>query len=411
MPENTQPLWTRSFTTLILGSAVTMLGHALSGFAVSLLVLDYTGSVMLYSLYMVAYCLPMVLMPLLAGPWMDNFSRVKMIYGLDFFSAFLYLGAWALLRRGLFSYGPFLLAVLLVGSIDSIYMVAYDSLFPTLISEGNYRKGYAVSSLLYPLATIMTPVASWIYERWGVEPLFLANFFLFFMAAAFETQIKAPENYRVGKSGHHPRGYMFSELKAGLRYLKSEPGLMVISVYFFFSMLCDHAAALTFLPYFKATAGLGVMMYSFVQAFGVAGRLLGGAIQYRFRIPASKKLGIALFVYVAYSLLHGTLLFLPPRAMILNCFITGILGITSYNIRLSTTQSYVPDEYRGRFTGIFQMITQAGAVVGQLLGGALGEVFPLRPLAVFFHGVLILVALGFLFPCSRHIRPIYNRDV
>jgi len=125
MPENR--LWTRSFTTLILGSAITMLGHALSSFAVSLLVLDYTGSVLLYSLYMVAYCLPMVLMPLLAGPWMDNFSRVKMLYWLDFFSAFLYLGAWALLRRGLFSYGPFLVAVLLVGSIDSIYLVAYDS--------------------------------------------------------------------------------------------------------------------------------------------------------------------------------------------------------------------------------------------------------------------------------------------
>lgn len=411
MPEKITPLWTRSFTTLILGSAVTMLGHSLSGFAVSLLVLDYTGSVMLYSLYMVAYCLPMVLMPLLAGPWMDNFSRVKMIYALDFFSAFLYLGAWMLLRRGLFSYGPFLLAVLLVGSIDSIYLVAFDSLFPTLITEGNYRKGYAVSSLLYPLATIMTPVASWIYQKWGIEPLFLTNFFLFFIAAAFETGIKAPETYREGKTVRRERGYMLSELKAGLHYLRGEPGLLVISVYFFFTMLCDHAAALMYLPYFKATAGLGVMMYSYIQAFGVAGRLMGGALQYRFQLPAERKLLIALGIYVCYSLLHGSLLFLPPWAMILNCFVTGILGITSYNIRLSTTQSYVPDEYRGRFTGIFQMITQAGTVIGQLLGGVLGEIFPLRSLVVAFHGFLILVCLGFLFPCSRYVRPIFNRDV
>ncbi|MBQ2895076.1 MAG: MFS transporter [Oscillospiraceae bacterium] len=411
MPEQRQPLWTRSFTTLIFGSAVTMLGHSLSGFAVSLLVLDYTGSVMLYSIYMVAYCLPMVVMPLLAGPWMDNFSRVKMIYGLDFLSAFLYLGAWALLRRGLFSYGPFLAAVLLVGSIDSIYLVAYDSLFPTLISEGNYRRGYAVSSLLYPLATIMTPVASWIYESWGVEPLFLANFFLFLLAAVFETGIKAPETYRLGKSGHHERGYMLSELRAGLRYLKGEPGLLVISVYFFFCMLCDHAAALMYLPYFKTTAGLGVMMYSYIQAFGVAGRLVGGGLQYRFRLPAEKKLAITLGIYLCYSLLHGSLLFLPPWAMILNCFVTGILGITSYNIRLSTTQSYVPDEYRGRFTGIFQMITQAGTVIGQLLGGALGERLPLRGLVVGFHGFLILVCLGFLLPCSRYVRDIFNRDL
>ena len=409
MPEN--KLWTRSFTTLILGSAVTMLGHALSGFAVSLLVLDYTGSVMLYSLYMVAYCLPMVLMPLLAGPWMDNFSRIKMIYRLDFLSAFLYLGAWVLLRQGLFSYGPFLLAVLLVGSIDSIYMVAYDSLFPTLITEGNYRKAYAVSSLLYPLATIMTPVASWIYQKWGVEPLFLANFFLFLIAAVFETGIKAPETYREGKPVHRERGYMLSELKEGLRYLKSEPGLLVISVYFFFSMLCDHAAALMYLPYFKATAGLGVMMYSYVQAFGVAGRLAGGLLHYRFRIPAKRKLAITIFIYLAYSLFQCTLLYLPPWVMIVSCFFAGILGVTSYNIRLSATQSYVPDEYRGRFSGCFQMITQAGTVVGQLLGGALGEIFPLRGLVVFFYAFLILVCLGFLLPCSRYVRDIFNREV
>ena len=82
--EGRAPLWTRSFTPLILGSAVTMLGHALSGFAVSLLVLDYTGSVLLYTIYQAAYVLPMVIMPLLAGPWMARFSRVRMIYGLDF---------------------------------------------------------------------------------------------------------------------------------------------------------------------------------------------------------------------------------------------------------------------------------------------------------------------------------------
>jgi len=257
----------------------------------------------------------------------------------------------------------------------------------------------------------MTPVASWIYQKWGVEPLFLANFFLFFLAAAFETKIKAPETYREGKPLQRKRGYMLAELKAGLRYLKSEPGLLVISVYFFFTMLCDHAAALMYLPYFKATAGLGVMMYSYIQAFGVAGRLVGGALQYRFQIPAKHKLSVTVSIYLAYSLLHSSLLFLAPWAMIVNCFVTGILGITSYNIRLSTTQSYVPDEYRGRFSGCFQMITQAGTVIGQLLGGALGEIFPLRGLVVSFHGFLILVCLGFLLPCSRHVRDIFNRDV
>ena len=36
---------------------------------------------------------------------------------------------------------------------------------------------------------------------------------------------------------------------------------------------------------------------------------------------------------------------------------------------------------------------------------------PLRGLVVSFHGFLILVCLGFLLPCSRHVRDIFNRDV
>ena len=46
-------LWTRDFTIITLGTVVSMLGNAVSGFAISLLVLDYTGSVFLYTLYMV----------------------------------------------------------------------------------------------------------------------------------------------------------------------------------------------------------------------------------------------------------------------------------------------------------------------------------------------------------------------
>ena len=40
-------LWTRDFTIITLGSVVSMLGNSMSGFALSLLVLDYTQSGML----------------------------------------------------------------------------------------------------------------------------------------------------------------------------------------------------------------------------------------------------------------------------------------------------------------------------------------------------------------------------
>ena len=64
--------------------------------------------------------------------------------------------------------------------------------------------------------------------------------------------------------------------------------------------------------------------------------------------------------------------------MMAMCFIVGVGGITSFTIRISATQSYVPDERKGRFNGAFNMISTAGALTGELLAGGLTLVLPER---------------------------------
>lgn len=83
-------LWTKNFTIITMGTVVSMLGNAVAGFAIGLMVLDYTESTLLYAIFMICYSLPRVILPLLAGPYLDRFSRKKTIYLLDFFSAALY---------------------------------------------------------------------------------------------------------------------------------------------------------------------------------------------------------------------------------------------------------------------------------------------------------------------------------
>ena len=99
------PLWTRDFTIITVGSVVSMLGNVLSGFAMSLLVLDYTKSTLLFAIYNVLYMLPHAVMPALSGPFLDRFSRRKTIYTLDFITAGLFV-VMALVFAGAFSTLP-----------------------------------------------------------------------------------------------------------------------------------------------------------------------------------------------------------------------------------------------------------------------------------------------------------------
>jgi hypothetical protein len=45
------------------------------------------------------------------------------------------------------------------------------------------------------------------------------------------------------------------------------------------------------------------------------------------------KYSIALMVYVVISLCEGFYLYCPLPVMMVSCFLTGILGVTSYTIR------------------------------------------------------------------------------
>ena len=152
-------------------------------------------------------------------------------------------------------------------------------------------------------------------------------------------------------------------------------------------------------------------MYTFVMGAATAGRLIGGYLQYRFRYPVERKFAIAMFVYLALSVMEGVYLFLPFAGMLALNFLSGLFGVTSYNIRISSTQNYVPDDKRGRFNGIFQMLNVLGGVFGQLIAGAAGDFLPLRGLVAGAMAVNLAAALVIMLPNREAVKRIYNVDI
>ena len=388
-----------------------MFGNAVAGFAIGLLVLDKTDSVLLYAIFMVCYSLPRILLPIIAGPYLDRFSRKRVIYTLDFLSSALYLVFFLLLLRGFFDYTIYLLLSMVVGSIDSVYNVAYDSFYPLLIAEGNFTRAYSVSSLIYPLSTaIMVPIAGLCYKSIGLAPLFLFNAVTFLVAAIAETQIRKQESHLENRANSSFDSKAFvRDLKEGIAYLKRERGLNTITWFFFVMMLSSSVCLTLALPYFKNLSGVdGVMQYSFVMGANTIGRLIGGGVHYFFRYPAQKKYTIALLVYVVISIIDGAYLFFPFWIMLLFMLVDGILGVTSYNIRISSTQNYLPDEMRGRFNGLFQMFSILGTITGQLIAGAIGDVLPIRWVVVTAMAVTLVSVFVIIVPNGESVKKIYN---
>jgi MFS family permease len=415
--EIRNPLWTRDFTIITVGSVVSMLGNSMAGFALSLMVLDYTGSTMLYAIYLMTYTVPQLIVPIISGAILDRFSRKKMIYTLDFMMGGLYLLLGILLSHGWFNFPLFALFSLTVGSVGSIYMVAYDSFYPLLISEGNYSKAYSIASVLETFAIFMVPVATFFYKLFGMGPLLMINAVCFLVAATLETQIKAEEKY-IEKQKKNIEGEDLSkvsrvliDIKEGFRYLFSEKGLMAIAIYFLFSSMAGGASNVICLPYFKGNFENGEYLFMLVFGMSFVGRALGGAFHYKKKIDAGNKFYIALFVYIMIGIFEGLYLYTPLRIAMILSFFVGVGGVTSYTIRISSTQSYVPDENKGRFNGAFQVLSTSGSLIAELLAGSLTLVMDQRAILLLFELASVVAAILIIGGNKEHVKKIYNRNM
>ena len=414
MTEKKNTLWTRDFTIITIGSVVSMFGNAMSGFALSLLVLDYTQSPFLYSIYIVLYTMPQLIMPVLSGALMDRFSRRRTIYTLDFISACIYAMAAFILGKGWFSFAFLACGVFLVGSINSIYMVAYQSFYPLLITPGNYQKAYSIASVLETLSMVMIPVATFFYNTLGIAPILAVNAVCFLTAAVMETQIRHHEEYvdkqKATVQTANKVKQMGADIREGLKYLHSEKGLLAIAAYFTVSSLMGGCTSVLLLPYFKLTFPNGEYLFMIVFGMATLGRGLAGMFHYRHVIPVKKKYAIALTVYIVTSLIEGFLLYLPVPLMAVFMLCSGMLGITSYTIRVSSTQRYVPDEKKGRFNGAFNMLNTMGSLTGEITAGALTNLIPTRT-TVLLYGLLCAgAAVVFIGGSKAEVSAIYNME-
>lgn len=414
-PRQTDTLWTSDFTIITIGSVISMLGNSLTSFAMSLMVLDYTNSSMLYAIYMVLYTLPQLVTPIISGAILDRFSRKKMIYTLDFVSAGIYLIMAITLLNGLFNFPMFAAVIFILGIIQSTYYIAYDSLYPMLITEGYYQKAYSISSMLETMTVVMVPVSTFVYKLVGIGPLMVINAVSFAIAAIFEMQIGHEEKYVEKRKNEVDNSsskidQMLIDIKEGVKYMRSEPALLAIVSYFGLNMLACGAMDVLCLPYYKQNFKNGEYLYALVFGMSFIGRAVGGGIHYKFKIPTKLKFMFAMTIYIIIAIGEGTYMFMPIGLAVVVCFITGISGVTSYTIRISSTQSYVPDEKKGRYNGAFQLITTIGLVIGQMAGGALAQKMDAR-FVVFAGNIIALIAAIIIIGGNRKaVAKIYNTD-
>lgn len=405
---STAKLWTRNFRLVILASAMGTLGSIAGGFALAFLVFDETGSTLASALIVAIQLIPNLLLPILIAPVMDRLPRKSFLVAGDAANAILLagMGIWLLLFD--FSYVGYLAISLLLSCLGAIDELAFTSIYPELIPEGAEQKGYAVSSMLYPvLKVIMTPLAAVLLDTIGVAWILIAQSGLSLAAAVTESCIRLDETERKQHTPYTPRAWI-EDIREAVQYLKKERGLRSIYGYMAVTNGVSSGFSPILVAFFRTFPGFTAAMYSAFSVVEFAGRTIGSAMQYRIKIPAKKKYGFTFFVYQFYEAMDMCLLWLPYPLMLINRGICGFLGSNSAILRSAAVQRYIPEKLRSRVNAFIGVLLTVGSSIFSLLMGFLGEILDYR-WCVTIGGTVALLACWLLIWRRRSdVRKVYE---
>lgn len=398
----TRRLFTKNFTLLILGQVCSLFGNFILRLALSMYLLDATGSAAVFAGMLSAAILPTILLSPVGGVLADRLDRRGMMVALDALTGLSVAAAAALLlqRDSLPAVGGLLMVLSVLGAFETPVVQAC---IPMMLSGDEVIRGNAVVNQAASVSSLVAPaLGGLLYAALGLIPVMFASAVCFFVTALLECFIRLPGR----QGGTLPsRPTVREDVSASWAFLtREEPDILKMLLLAALSRFFVMGCAVIGMPYvIRTVLGLDARYYGAAEsALGVAA-VLGSVAA----VPLTGKLKTGqlplLLVLAGLFLLPAGAAFWFPAGTALRygstvagfCGIQLAVGIFSI-FAVSLIQRRTPDRHIGKVMAYTSAITLCAQPAGQLLygfwldgvGGAVAPVFLLTGAAVCASGLL-----------------------
>lgn len=374
-----QRLFTRNFIFIITGQAVSMFGTAILKFAVSLYILDLTGSAVVFGTVTAISSIPQIFLSPLGGVLADRKNKRNMMVILDFSYGLIavVLGSFLTTGHAIAFLGIMMVLLSVISSFESPVV---QSSIPLIQPKDNLVKANAVVNQINMLAGLVGPLlAGMLYGIVGyanVKFIIYGSGLCFFLAAILESFIRIP--YQKPESKGNAIQAVKTDFMNGLRFVvKERPFVFKAILLNAVFILLIQPLITVGTPYMiQVSLELNSVLNGISQAaMGVAGLIGGfvaGMIANRFRV---RKLYV-LFISMGVSMLPLGIAFLfrlPAIAVyfiLVICCVSIFLTASIAGIFLmSAIQKKVPANMLGRVMSLYMTIANCALPIGMVLYG------------------------------------------
>ena len=362
-----------AFTIIWIGQVISLLGTAMTGFALTIWAWQITGQATALALVGFFTFAPALLVTPFAGALVDRWNR-KFVMMLSDLAAILStivvfllfwtgnLQIWHLYVTGAFS-----------GAFGAFQFPAYSAAVTTMVSKEQYGRASGMLSTAQFASNIFAPVvAAILLGIIGIAGILAIDVFTFLIAIGALLIVYVPQPV-VTQEGQKSRGSFWKESVYGFRYILERPSLFALLLVFFFVNLLAPFAFTLLSPMLLARTGNDATALGIVQsAIGVGG-LVGGMVLSIWGGPKRRIHGIliGLTLVTLGVLLIG--LGQSPLIWALAAFFTIFFVPIINGSSQAIWQTKVAPDVQGRVFAARGMIAQIGAPVAMLLAGPLAD--------------------------------------
>lgn len=362
----------RNFARLWIGAVASALGTAVGTIVITWIVYDTTHSALVISLLGIVQFLPTVFFGVLAGALIDRLDRRRLMVSCDAARAVGFAGLALFVLWFGANTGVLVVVVFAVAVFSTLFRPATNAAIPRILAPGELVDG---NGLLQGGTTIAqfigSPVGGVVLLALGAAVGLAVNALTFAISGVMILLMVIPSRQGPAVPGAGTRGSLTSEVGEGLRYLRSQRPLLIITVCamganFFLSMWGGFTVVYAVVQLHQGATGFAILVAANTAGFAI-GSILPGRIGSD-RAPGWWLLptwGIVGFFLVGLAWTSSLILAASFTA------IAGALLSFGNTTWLSGVQRMVPDRFLGRYfatdeAGSFALIP-AGVAVGGFL--------------------------------------------
>ena len=364
----------RSFVVVWIGQVVSILGSAMTGFAVTIWVYEGTEKATALALTAFFFTTPLLLLSPLAGVLVDRYNRKLMMILSDLASGLTTIAVLILHSTGNLEVWHLFVTNAISGAFQTLQWPAYSATISLMLPKEQYARANGMLELAGSGSRVFAPMlAGALLIPLGLAGILIIDIatFVFAIGALLFVKIPQPTVSAGGRSG---QGSLTEEAMFGFRYIIQRPSLLGLQTLFMVGNFFVTIPLAIFAAMILARTGNDEMALGSVLSAGAIGGIVGGLAMTAWGGPRRRIHGI-LAGWAVLGVL-GIMLAGVGRSLpiwIAAAFTFNLLGPVINGCSQAIWQAKVAPDVQGRVFSTRRLIAWLVTPIATLLAGPLAD--------------------------------------